>query len=76
MPPDSKAHFEARDVAPASYDPANKQSSNKKYMGPERRRDNRRTGHDRRLDVRFEISKEDRRQSHGRRHDDNAPIFW
>lgn len=47
-----------------------------KYMGPERRHENRRSGHDRRYDVRFELSAEDRRQSHGRREGDNAPTFW
>jgi hypothetical protein len=26
--------------------------------------------------VRFELNAEDRRKSHGRRHDDNAPTFW
>ena len=48
----------------------------KKSRGPERRHENRRGGHDRRLDVRFELSAEDRRKSHGRREGDNAPHFW
>ncbi len=75
---DEKAHFEARDVSPTTYNPAKpgEKGADKKYMGPERRRENRRGGHDRRKDVRFELNKEDRRQSHGRRHDDNAPTFW
>jgi hypothetical protein len=72
---DSKAHFESRDVAPPTYDPADTKNP-KKYMGPERRRENRRGGHDRRQDVRFELNKEDRRQRSGRRHDDKAPKFW
>ncbi len=78
MPPENKAHkahFEVRDVSPATFDPADKKNP-KKYMGPERRRENRRSGKDRRTDVRFELNKEDRRQSHGRRHDDKSPQFW
>ncbi len=47
-----------------------------KYMGQERRKNNRRSGIDRRTDVRFEPGKDDRRQNHGRRHDDNSPQFW
>lgn len=49
---------------------------NKKYMGPERRRDNRRKNKDRRAEVRFEPGKEDRRQLPGRRDDDATPNFW
>jgi hypothetical protein len=75
MPPQEKAHFEARDVSPATYDPKDEKST-RKYMGPERRRENRRSGHDRRNDVRFELNKEDRRKSQGRRHDDKSPQFW
>ncbi len=74
-----KAHFEARDMSPVIYsegDEKDKKTAKKKYVGPERRRDNRRSGHDRRLDVRFELSKEDRRQTHGRREDDKSPDFW
>jgi hypothetical protein len=76
MPPDNKALFEARDVSPASYDPKDSNSPTKKYMGPERRRENRRSGHDRRQDVRFELNKEDRRKTQGRRRDDETPKFW
>ena len=74
-----KARFEARDVSPVIYGTEkgeDKKTPKKKYVGPERRRDNRRSGHDRRIDVRFEINKEDRRQSHGRREDDKSPDFW
>ena len=46
------------------------------YKGPDRRKENRRSGTDRREDIRFEIGKEDRRKNHGRRHDDNSPEFW
>ena len=70
-----KAMFEARDVSPSSHVVEDNEGK-KKYMGPERRRENRRSGHDRRLDVRFEVGKDDRRQSYGRREDDNTPQFW
>ncbi len=69
-----KALFEAREVSPPSYGEEDKPL--KKYMGPERRRDNRRTGKDRRDEVRFEIGKDDRRQSQGRRRGDKNPKFW
>ena len=75
MSSQNKAPFEVRDVGAPTNDPSDKENP-RKYMGPERRRGNRRGGHDRRLDVRFEPSKEDRRQSHGRRHDDKSPDFW
>lgn len=76
MPTHEKAVFGAREpsVAPAVF--GAEELHHQKYMGPERRRENRRSGHDRRLDVRFELSAEDRRQSHGRREGDNAPHFW
>ncbi len=48
----------------------------KKYMGKERRKENRRSGIDRRTMVRFEPGKDDRRESHGRREEDNTPDFW
>ena len=48
----------------------------KKYMGVERRRANRRSGNDRRGDVRFDLDKNDRRQNKGRREDDFAPDYW
>ncbi len=69
-----KAKFEVRDVDTGSSNPMKKEG--KKYMGVERRRENRRSGMDRRTDVRFEPSKDDRRKNHGRRHDDNSPQFW
>jgi type II secretory pathway predicted ATPase ExeA len=69
-----KPHFEARDPSPpaASSDTKNP----KKYMGPEQRRGHRRTGEDRRKDIRFEVDKEDRRKNPGRRRDDESPEFW
>ena len=46
------------------------------YHGLERRRALRRTGEDRRQEVRFESGKEDRRKGEGRREDDHTPKFW
>ena len=48
----------------------------KVYKGPERRMGNRRKAKDRRTEVRFDLTKEDRRKSQGRREDDNTPDFW
>ncbi len=63
-----RAQFEVREVGSGSG--AADTDGNKKYMGQERRREHRRTGIDRRTDVRFEPGKDDRRKNHGRRHDD------
>lgn len=73
MPPD-KSIFEARDPGPVTDHVENK--SAKKYMGVERRRDNRRVKTDRRGDVRFDLKASDRREKPGRREDDKAPKFW
>jgi len=70
-----RAQFEVRDVGQGSSSDDSGEG-NKKYTGVERRRGNRRSGKERRTEVRFEINKEDRRQNHGRRHDDNSPTFW
>jgi hypothetical protein len=48
----------------------------KKYVGPERRKENRRSQTDRRGEVRFEVKKSDRRENSGRREDDKSPKFW
>lgn len=69
-----KAIFGELDHSPNAV--ATSSDGEKKYMGQERRKDNRRSGIDRRTDVRFEPGKDDRRQNHGRRHDDNSPTFW
>jgi len=69
-----KAKFEVRDVSPGSSNPG--QGGGKKYMGQERRRTQRRSGIDRRTEVRFEPGKDDRRENFGRRADDNTPKFW
>ena len=69
-----KAKFEVREVGTVTNHVDG--DNLKKYMGQERRRENRRSGSDRRGDVRFEIGKDDRREKHGRREDDSAPTFW
>ena len=48
----------------------------KKYLGPERRLENRRKQQDRRGEVRFDTKGSDRRESEGRRADDQTPKFW
>ena len=47
-----------------------------KYVGVDRRTENRRQATDRRVDVRFNLSSQDRRESVGRRADDVLPKFW
>lgn len=48
----------------------------KRYTGVERRMEGRRKSRDRRVDVRFNLSKSDRRETDGRREDDALPKFW
>lgn len=72
MPPD-KAVFEVRDIEPHSD---RGREGQRVYTGVEKRRGNRRSGVDRRDEVRFEIGKEDRRQNPGRRAGDKSPQFW
>ncbi|MFT6285583.1 MAG: hypothetical protein ACJAYC_000866 [Halieaceae bacterium] len=69
-----KSVFGTKDPTPPKFEA--EECHTKKYMGPERRHDDRRRGHDRRLEIRFEVSAEDRRHGHGRRKSDNAPTFW
>jgi hypothetical protein len=69
-----KASFYSKDLTPATNDPL--KSGKKKYMGEERRRGNRRKGQNRRGDVRFDLTKTDRRQSEGRRETDATVKFW
>jgi len=73
MPPD-KSIFEARDPGPVTDHVGDK--TRKKYMGAERRRENRREKADRRGDVRFDLKASDRRENPGRREDDKTPKFW
>jgi hypothetical protein len=70
----NKASFYARDPTPVTSDTS--KPSRKKYMGQERRRKNRRTALDRRSDVRFDLTKSERRQSLGRRENDATVKFW
>ncbi len=88
--PSDKPLFEARDLGSTDPDRPNPfessepgaaggkagASGKKKYVGVERRRDNRRKQQDRRGEVRFDANSSDRRESHGRREDDNSPKFW
>ena len=73
--PSSKASFYAKEPTPASSN-GSKAAVQKKYMGEERRKGNRRANQDRRGEVRFELNKSDRRQSQGRRSTDITPKFW
>ena len=68
--------FEARDLSGPVY---TDKKGEKHYVGPERRKANRRGQRERRDAVRFEDHQEhpDRRDSLGRRKDDKAaPKFW
>jgi len=69
-----KASFYARDPAP--FTSRTSKLTKKKYMGEERRRGNRRKGQSRRADVRFDLTKTDRRQTDGRREHDATVKFW
>lgn len=69
-----KASFYSRDPAPFTSDTSKQHK--RKYMGEERRRKNRRIAMDRRGDVRFDLSKTDRRNSDGRRENDATVKFW
>ena len=69
-----KASFYSRDPDRVIRD---KSDPNKtKYIGMERRRTDRRTAKDRRAELRFDLTKNDRRQIVGRRAGDVAPKFW
>lgn len=48
----------------------------KNYDGEERRMESRRQKKDRRVDVRFNLTKQDRRETVGRRAEDVLPKFW
>ena len=79
--PSTKASFYARDPGAELSDPLTIEDGDsspikKKYMGMERRRENRREAKDRRTDVRFDLTKDDRRETQGRRKNDFTPKFW
>ena len=61
---DSSPVFEARET------------SQEAFQGAERRRAHRRGHGDRRVEMRFDLHKEDRRICAGRRGDDKKPNFW
>ncbi|MAT95072.1 MAG: hypothetical protein CME59_21085 [Halioglobus sp.] len=70
-----RASFHSRDPGQSTFlvrDATGRQV----YNGPERRHVNRRQAQDRRTEVRFELSKMDRRCNPGRREDDLRPDFW
>jgi hypothetical protein len=53
-----------------------REPSGEAYRGSERRRSHRRGHGDRRVEMRFEMDKDDRRVCAGRRADDKTPNFW
>jgi hypothetical protein len=69
-----KSSFYTRESELESDEPALPRK--KKYEGVERRKFNRRSGKDRRGDVRFDLDKSDRRESEGRREEDHTPKYW
>jgi len=70
-----KATFYARDPGETSA-LVRETAGVKEYIGAERRRMNRRTNEDRRGEIRFDLTKEDRRQNQGRREADYVPDYW
>ena len=70
-----KLSFYSKDPEGA-FKPEASDTSEKPYTGAERRRENRRKAIDRREDVRFDLTKDDRRKIEGRRKDDGSPKFW
>jgi hypothetical protein len=68
-----RASFYSRDPDRLIRDKADPRK--KKYLGIERRMENRRKARERRVDVRFEV-KVDRRQNPGRREEDASAKFW
>ncbi len=69
-----KSRFESQDLHAPGY--VVDHDGNEKYTGPERRKQNRRYAEDRRAEVRFDPTKQDRRKKAGRRKDDKTPKFW
>jgi hypothetical protein len=82
--PQKKATFHSKDPTsaksdkPVALDIEDGDSSpiKEKYTDKERRRENQRQAKDRRTDVRFDLTKADRRETQGRREDDITPKFW
>ena len=77
--PNQKSTFESHDLSSGftmEVESDDETSKEQKYLGQERRRTNRREAKDRREEVRFEITKTDRREKQGRRIDDKSPAFY
>lgn len=70
-----RASFHSRDPGQSTF-LVRGAAGTKVYNGPERRHANRRHAQDRRTEVRFDLSKEDRRQQQGRREGDIRTDFW
>ncbi|TGD73860.1 hypothetical protein E4634_06875 [Mangrovimicrobium sediminis] len=68
-----RARFEARDLG---FEQPSCGTGTPRYIGIERRHMTRRVRADRRMDVRFEPGKQDRRKNNGRRAEDRMPKFW
>jgi hypothetical protein len=70
-----KSVFEAKDTH-SQFELASEETEDK-YVGPERRREDRRASQERRGEVRFDLNASDRRQNPGgRRNDDVKVNFW
>lgn len=76
--PRRKASFEARDRSRQTHgiSARNEQNTVVIYTGIERRHSKRRSGHERRKEIRLEIGKEDRRRNLGRRREDASQKRW
>ena len=77
--PAETTSFYTRDTGPFIVDvktPDRNKKPKKKCLGLERRMETRRTARDRRVDVRFNLTKSDRRENQGRRAEDELPSFW
>jgi len=72
--PTHKSTFESKDTTLPAF--GSQDCHSVQYMGTERRAENRRTGIDRRGDVRFDLEAKDRRQCPGRRSGDEAAARW
>ena len=69
-----RASFFIQDPDSFVLDVAEPEQENHEVL--DRRMESRRQEKDRRIDVRFNITKQDRRETVGRRTDDVLPSFW
>ena len=66
--------FEVKEAHSVSDVP---QEGDEKYVGPNRRKVDRRLAHDRRTEVRFDLKATDRRENPGGRREDDVKVnFW